>query len=191
MDSANAISAPARTPGMMIGRVILRKVTQGFAPRSAAASSSDRSKPVSRARTVTATYAMLNATCASSRVTKPRARLTVTNSPSSEAPSTISEAGRPVPHQRQRQQGADQRREYGARDRQPDRQPERGREPRDVAPLPVPLQREPVPGEAHLGQARGDPVEAVEDHHPNGQDQVGNDQPGIDGQEEPRPPAAP
>src|SRR5262249_24443999 len=92
MDSANAISAPARMPGMMSGKVILRKMTQEFAPRSAAASSSDRSKPVIRARTVTVTYAMLNATCASSSVTKPRATLTVTNSPSSEAPSTISGA---------------------------------------------------------------------------------------------------
>ncbi len=35
---------------------------------------------------------MLNATCASSSVMKPRARLTVTNRPSSEAPSTISGA---------------------------------------------------------------------------------------------------
>ena len=55
MDRANAIRAPARMPGMMSGRVIFWKVVQEFAPRSAAASSSDLSKPASRARTVTVT----------------------------------------------------------------------------------------------------------------------------------------
>src|SRR5258708_10813891 len=55
MDKANAIKAPARTPGMMIGSVILWKVTHAFAPRSWAASSRERSKPDRRARTVTAT----------------------------------------------------------------------------------------------------------------------------------------
>jgi len=55
MDRANAISAPARMPGMISGSVIFRNVVQEFAPRSAAASSSDLSKPVSRARTVIAT----------------------------------------------------------------------------------------------------------------------------------------
>src|SRR6266581_1880880 len=92
MDRANAISAPARIPGLISGRVILRKVTQALAPRSRAASSRERSNPDRRARTVTVTYAMLNITCASSSVVKPLARLIVTNRPSSEAPSTISGA---------------------------------------------------------------------------------------------------
>ncbi len=47
IDSANAISAPARMPGLISGRVILRKVTQELAPRSAAASSNCVSNPPS------------------------------------------------------------------------------------------------------------------------------------------------
>src|SRR5919109_28150 len=92
MESANAISAPARIPGKMMGSVTRRNVVHAFAPRSLAASSSERSKPDRRARTVIATYAMLNMTWASTRVTNPRARLTVTNSPSRDTPSTISGA---------------------------------------------------------------------------------------------------
>src|SRR5215469_15019291 len=90
IDNANAISAPAMIPGKISGRVTFWNVTQALAPRSLAASSTDRSKPAIRARTVTVTNAMLNVTWASSSVTKPRGKLSVTNSPSIDAPSTIS-----------------------------------------------------------------------------------------------------
>ena len=55
MERANASSAPARMPGKMIGKVTFQNVVHGPAPRSWAASSSDRSNPASRARTVTVT----------------------------------------------------------------------------------------------------------------------------------------
>ena len=71
IDSANASSAPAITPGMIIGRVTSRNVSHGPAPRSWAASSSDRSRVSIRARTVIATKDMQNTTCARRMVTSP------------------------------------------------------------------------------------------------------------------------
>ena len=50
-----------------------KNVTYSFAPRSIAASSTCRSKPTSRARTVTTTKLMQNMMCASTIVQKPRA----------------------------------------------------------------------------------------------------------------------
>ena len=58
----------------MSGSVTFRNVIHALAPRSWAASSSDRSKPASRARTVMATNAMQNITCARKSVTNPRCR---------------------------------------------------------------------------------------------------------------------
>src|SRR5690242_12890236 len=55
MEIAKAIRAPAMTPGLISGKVIFLNVTHAFAPRSSAASSRDRSKPASRALTVTVT----------------------------------------------------------------------------------------------------------------------------------------
>src|SRR5262249_37640331 len=59
---------------------------------------------------------------------------------------------------------------------------------RNVAPFPVPLSGEAVPGEADLRQAGGDLVEAVDDHHHDGEHQIGDDQPRVRRQQEPRPP---
>ena len=49
------MSAPAGTAGMISGRVTFQNVPQELAYRSAAASSSDQSKPPILARTVIAT----------------------------------------------------------------------------------------------------------------------------------------
>jgi hypothetical protein len=75
-----------------MGNVTRQKVTHGSAPRSWAASSRWRSNPARRARTVTATYAMLNITCAMTIVTIPLGTPNVMNSASSDAPMTISGA---------------------------------------------------------------------------------------------------
>ena len=48
-------------PGIMYGRVTLKKVCQALAPRSREASSSDSSKPDMRERTTTATNGKLKA----------------------------------------------------------------------------------------------------------------------------------
>ena len=58
-------------PGMISGRVTRRKVVKALAPRSFAASSRLRSKPISRERTTTTTKLMQNITCAISSVWKP------------------------------------------------------------------------------------------------------------------------
>ena len=52
---ANASRAPAITPGIRIGSVTRRNVVNGSAPRSFAASSSERSYAAIRAWTVIAT----------------------------------------------------------------------------------------------------------------------------------------
>src|SRR5205085_3553749 len=70
-ESANASSAAEMIPGAMSGSVTLPNVVHSFAPRSIAASSRWRSKPTSRAFTVTTTYEMLNITCAMKIVTNP------------------------------------------------------------------------------------------------------------------------
>ena len=62
---------------MISGSVISRNVCQGVAPRSCAASSSDRSNPISRDRTVTITNDRLNIMCAITIVVKPVATLEV------------------------------------------------------------------------------------------------------------------
>src|SRR5919106_6448599 len=89
MERANASSAPARIPGAIRGSVTRANVVQGVAPRSIAASSRCRSKPTSRARTVTTTKLMLNMTCAKRIVQKPRATPRLRKSVKSEAPRTI------------------------------------------------------------------------------------------------------
>ena len=58
-------------PGASSGRVTCRKVPSGVAPRSFAASSRLRSKPIRRERTTTTTKLMENMTWAISRVSKP------------------------------------------------------------------------------------------------------------------------
>src|SRR6266404_5082991 len=58
--------------GAMIGSVISRKARAGLAPRSMAASSSERSAAAKRDCTVMVTYAVQNVTCDSTMVVKPR-----------------------------------------------------------------------------------------------------------------------
>ena len=53
IDSANAMSAPASIPGKIRGSVTRRNVVNAFAPRSLAASSSDRFTSADSARTRT------------------------------------------------------------------------------------------------------------------------------------------
>ena len=72
IESAKASIAAPMSPGMSSGRVTLRKVVNASAPRSWAASSSLRSKPINRERTTTTTKLMQNMTWAISRVVKPR-----------------------------------------------------------------------------------------------------------------------
>ena len=67
IESAKASIAPAMIPGQISGRVIFRKVVNGSAPRSLAASSRLRSKPISRERTTITTKLMQNMTWAISR----------------------------------------------------------------------------------------------------------------------------
>src|SRR4029453_17230813 len=55
IDSANASIMPEATAGRMIGKVIRQNVVHGLAPRSAAASSMDRSRVSTRARPTTET----------------------------------------------------------------------------------------------------------------------------------------
>ena len=71
IESANASSAAPINPGVSSGRVTVRKVVSGVAPRSRAASSSWRSKPISRERTTITTNEIENMTWASSRLKKP------------------------------------------------------------------------------------------------------------------------
>ncbi len=71
IDSANASSAAAATAGIISGSVTSRNVCHGVAPRSCAASSSERSKPISRERTVTITNDRVNMMCAITIVPNP------------------------------------------------------------------------------------------------------------------------
>jgi hypothetical protein len=77
-------------PGAIPGSVTLKKVRQGPAPRSAAASSRLGSSPDSRARTTTTTYDTQNATWARITVRKPRRRPRAAKKSSSDEASTIS-----------------------------------------------------------------------------------------------------
>ena len=70
-DSVNESNAAARMPGKMTGRVIRKKTVVGRAPRSAPASSMARSKPLRRARMMTTTKGMFQATWAMSTSAKP------------------------------------------------------------------------------------------------------------------------
>ena len=79
-------------PGQIKGSVTFWNVVHGPAPRSCAASSIARSKPVMRARTVTTTNAMLNITWEIRMVAKPRGTFSVTKNDRSAAPITISGA---------------------------------------------------------------------------------------------------
>ena len=90
IDSANASSAAETTPGMISGSVTRRNVCHGVAPRSCAASSSERSNPISRERTVTITNDRLNMMCAITIVPNPVATAKLRNSDSRAAPSTTS-----------------------------------------------------------------------------------------------------
>jgi hypothetical protein len=65
-------SQPDTSAGEISGSVIRRNTCAGRAPRSSAASSSDSSKPISRACTITATYAIEKLMCAMVMVAIPR-----------------------------------------------------------------------------------------------------------------------
>jgi hypothetical protein len=82
--------APATIPGAISGSVTRQNVWTGRAPRSSAASSSERSKPESRARTTIATYDTLKTTCASTTVHSDRRSVTAPKNVTSAAPITIS-----------------------------------------------------------------------------------------------------
>src|SRR5215831_13788743 len=89
----------ARTAGTISGSVTFWKVVHSLAPRSIAASSRWRSKPISRALTVTTAKLTQNITCAMRIVTKPKGtNVKFRKSVNSEAPSTISgvESGRKI-----------------------------------------------------------------------------------------------
>src|SRR5215831_17288767 len=58
--------------GAMMGKVTSTKARAGLAPRSIAASSSERSAAASRDCTVTVTYAVQKVTCEMTMVVKPR-----------------------------------------------------------------------------------------------------------------------
>jgi hypothetical protein len=71
IESAKASRAAPTIPGKISGRVTRRNVWNAFAPRSRAASSRLRSKPIKRERTTTTTKLMQNITWAISRVGNP------------------------------------------------------------------------------------------------------------------------
>ena len=76
---------------MISGSVTSRNVSQGVAPRSCAASSSDLSNPISLDLTVITTNDRLNITCAIRIVAKPSCGVPqLRNCESSAAPSTTS-----------------------------------------------------------------------------------------------------
>ena len=70
--------------------MIFLNVVHGPAPRSRAASSSERSNPISRERTTTTTKEIENMMCAISSVVKPSGSEYTMNIESSAAPMTIS-----------------------------------------------------------------------------------------------------
>ena len=78
MDSVNAISPPAITPGMISGRVMWRNAFQGEAPQSRAASKMLSSMPARLVRTTMATKPMQNAMCASVTDGSPSVKLSRT-----------------------------------------------------------------------------------------------------------------
>jgi hypothetical protein len=90
IDKVNAKNAPDITPGMIIGKVTVKKVLNLFAPRSMAASSTDLSKPANLAFTVNTTKGMLKVACAMIKETNPIGTLEILKIASKEIPSTIS-----------------------------------------------------------------------------------------------------
>ena len=86
MDSARASSTPERIAGRIIGKVTFQNVIHGDAPRSAAASSMERSRVSTRARTTTATNEIENMMCAIVMVAAPRPTPSETKRVSSDAP---------------------------------------------------------------------------------------------------------
>ena len=91
IEIAKQSSSAARIAGAIRGSVTFRNVAHSFAPRSIAASSRWRSKPTSRAFTVTTAKLMQNMTCAIRIVQKPKVtKLMFRKSVSRDAPRTIS-----------------------------------------------------------------------------------------------------
>jgi hypothetical protein len=85
-ESEKASIQPAAIAGAISGSVMVRNVLSGGQPRSCAASSRLRSKPMSRACTITVTKHMVSVVCAATMVQNPRSTLTATNNKSSERP---------------------------------------------------------------------------------------------------------
>ena len=90
IEIAKQSRSAARIAGAISGSVTFRKVAHSFAPRSIAASSRWRSKPINLAFTVTTAKLMQNMTCAIRIVQKPKMTLRFRKSVSSDAPRTIS-----------------------------------------------------------------------------------------------------
>ena len=92
IESAKPSSAAASIAGASNGSVTLRNVVISFAPRSIAASSRCRSKPIRRAFTVTTMKLTMNITWAMKIVPNPswKTAVVLRKSVSSDAPSTIS-----------------------------------------------------------------------------------------------------
>ncbi|MNV45813.1 hypothetical protein D3C71_1376210 [compost metagenome] len=72
-ESVNASSQPATSAGAMIGSVIWKNTLSRLAPRSIAASSSERSSSCSREDTTTVTNDRVKVTCAIQMLVTPRA----------------------------------------------------------------------------------------------------------------------
>ena len=90
IEIAKQSNIAARIAGAISGSVTLRNVAHSLAPRSIAASSRCRSKPINLAFTVTTAKLMQNMTCAMKIVQKPKTTLKLRKSVSRDAPSTIS-----------------------------------------------------------------------------------------------------
>ena len=85
-DSVNASIQPAAIAGRIIGSVTAKNACAGAQPRSIAASSRLRSRPLSRDCTTTVTKHMVSVVCAIVTVQKPRLASIATNSSSSDSP---------------------------------------------------------------------------------------------------------
>jgi hypothetical protein len=86
IDRVKASIQPEMMAGAMTGSVTWKKVFTGGAPRSMAASSSERSKLIRRDCTTTATKHMVKVMCASVIVRKPRSSPMATKRRSSDRP---------------------------------------------------------------------------------------------------------
>ncbi len=85
-DRVKASRNPATMPGRMSGRVTVTKARSGVAPRSIAASSSERSKVTRRDWTTTVTKHMVKVMWARVTVQKPRSSPIDTNRSRSDRP---------------------------------------------------------------------------------------------------------